>query len=489
MNGSLLSSGGTIFLLFYLFSLIGIGLIGRFARKDNSMADFYLAGRGMGFFVLFLTLYATQYSGNTLIGFAGKAYRNGFTSLVTVTFMCSVIGAYYIFAPKLFRLSRKYKFITLGDFIQYRYQSTPLTICITILSIIALGNYIITNLKAIGIIVETSTGGAVPFVSGIILLSFIMVIYETLGGMRSVAWTDMIQGVLLLLGVVFIFILVQVHYGGLVSSQIKVNTDFWSPPSWSEKRLWLSTIIILFAGISVYPHAIQRIYSARDESSLKKSFQIMVFMPFVTTLFIITVGIVGATQFSGLSGKDTEHITLLILSDLAEKNPLVSPALVLFISAAIAAIMSTVDSALLAISSLFTQAIYRRVKPRSDEKHLTLFGKIFSWIIMALAALLAIHLPHTIWRLMEIKLELLCQIAPAIILGIHIHKLNKQMILSGILAGTGVSLFIIGSNMMGLPIPAKPWGIHAGVWGLTINCLVVWILYLKENKRIASIDN
>ena len=245
------------------------------------------------------------------------------------------------------------------------------------------------------------------FLPGIILLSFIMVIYETLGGMRSVAWTDMIQGVLLLLGVVFIFILVQVHYGGLVSSQIKVNTDFWSPPSWSEKRLWLSTIIILFAGISVYPHAIQRIYSARDESSLKKSFQIMVFMPFVTTLFIITVGIVGATQFPGLSGKDTEHITLLILSDLAEKNPVVAPALVLFISAAIAAIMSTVDSALLAISSLFTQDIYRRVKPRSDEKNLTFLGKIFSWIIMALAALLAIHLPHTIWRLMEIKLELL----------------------------------------------------------------------------------
>ena len=89
MNSPLLSTNGTIFLLFYLFSLIGIGLIGRFARKDNSMADFYLAGRGMGFFVLFLTLYATQYSGNTLIGFAGKAYRNGFTALVTVTFMCS----------------------------------------------------------------------------------------------------------------------------------------------------------------------------------------------------------------------------------------------------------------------------------------------------------------------------------------------------------------------------------------------------------------
>ena len=213
MNAPLLSTGGTVFLLLYLLSMIGIGLIGRFYRKENSLTDFYLAGRGMGFFVLFLTLYATQYSGNTLIGFAGRAYRNGYTALVTVTFMCSVIGAYFIFAPRLFRLSRKHKFITIGDFIQHRYQSTSLTICITILSIIALGNYIVTNLKAIGIIVEASTGGAISFVNGIILLSLIMVIYETLGGMRSVAWTDMIQGILLLLVVVFIFVLVQVYYG------------------------------------------------------------------------------------------------------------------------------------------------------------------------------------------------------------------------------------------------------------------------------------
>ena len=483
MNAPLLSTGGTVFLLLYLLSMIGIGLIGRFYRKENSLADFYLAGRGMGFFVLFLTLYATQYSGNTLIGFAGRAYRNGYTALVTVTFMCSVIGAYFIFAPRLFRLSRKHKFITIGDFIQHRYQSTSLTICITILSIIALGNYIVTNLKAIGIIVEASTGGAISFVNGIILLSLIMVIYETLGGMRSVAWTDVIQGILLLLGVVFIFVLVQVYYGGLISSQIKTNTDFWAPPNWSEKRLWFSTIIILFAGISVYPHAIQRIYSAKDEISLKRSLQIMVFMPFVTTLFIITVGIVGASQFPGFSGRDTEHITLLILSDLAQKNPVVSPALVLFISAAIAAIMSTVDSALLAISSLSTQDIYRRIKPQSDEKSLTYLGKVFSWVIMALAAVLAIYLPQTIWRLMEIKLELLCQIAPAILIGIHLKNLDKHMILSGILSGTGVALFIIGSNMLGFQIPAKPWGIHAGVWGLLVNCLVVFILYQRKIRR------
>jgi Na+/proline symporter len=312
----------------------------------------------------------------------------------------------------------------------------------------------------------------VSFAQGIIVLSLIMVIYETLGGMRSVAWTDMIQGVLLLFGVFFIFITIQSEYGGLakMSEQIKnIRPDFWQPPDWGGKRLWLSTIIIVFFGISVYPHAIQRIYAARDEKTLRRSFQIMIFMPLVTTLFMIIVGIVGAAQIPGLDRQGSEQITLLLLNELAQKIPAISWLLVIFLSAAVAAIMSTVDSALLAISSLVTQDLYGKVKPGSSQSHLTWVGKIVSWIIMAGVVWLAIALPQTIWRLFEIKLELLCQIAPSIFLGIHLKSLSAKSILTGILLGTAVALFIMIGNWAGLAIDAKPWGVHAGVWGLMVN--------------------
>ena len=85
--------------------------------------------------VLFLTLYATQYSGNTMIGFSGRAYRQGFTSLVTITFMCAIVGLYFIYAPKLYNLSKKHKFITLGDYVDYRFNSAALVISISIISI------------------------------------------------------------------------------------------------------------------------------------------------------------------------------------------------------------------------------------------------------------------------------------------------------------------------------------------------------------------
>ncbi len=235
---ALLDTGGIIFMSLYLLSLLLIGLAGRFARREDSLADFYLSGRGMGLFVLFLTLYATQYSGNTLIGFAGKAYRQGYFFLVSVTFMMSVIGAYLLYAPKLHRLSKKHGYITPGDYVQNRFRSNALTVFVTIICIVALGGYILSNLTAIGYIVEFSTGGRVSFAQGVIALSLIMVVYETLGGMRSVAWTDVIQGILLIAGCIFIFWGIEYQYGGLsvvAEKLLTVRPDLWHPPDPSEK--------------------------------------------------------------------------------------------------------------------------------------------------------------------------------------------------------------------------------------------------------------
>jgi len=487
-NIPLLDTTGIVFMSAYLVSLLLIGVVGRMARKEDSLADFYLSGRNMGLFVLFLTLYATQYSGNTLIGMAGKSYRQGYAFIVSVTFMMSVIGAYLIYAPKLHRLSKKNRFITVGDYIEHRYQSPVLTIFITIVCIITVGSYILTNLKAIGYIVETTTGGHVTFVQGIIALSLIMVIYETLGGMRSVAWTDAIQGILLIAGCIFIFWGIEYQYGGISAVAEKLvssRSEMWHPPDFAQKRLWLSTIIIIFFGISIYPQAIQRIYAAKDSKTLKRSFQIMIFMPFVTTFFLIIVGMVGMNRFPGLDKQGSEEITMLLLNDMAMHIPGIKFFIILFLSAAVAAIMSTVDSALLAISSLFTQDIYRRIKPTASQSHLTGTGKIFSWGIMACMAYFATSLPQTIWRLTEMKLEVLCQVAPAIFLGLHIKSLSGRTILSGLSVGICVTLFIMFSNNLGIPIMPKPWGIHAGVWGLASNFTTVAIL--STRKRYSTV--
>ena len=472
MPNGLLDTQGIIFLILYLLSLIGVGVVGLLKSKESSMKDFYLGGAGFGVTILFLTMYATQYSGNSLIGFAGSSYRNGFFFLVSFTFMIAIVGGYMLYAPKLYALSQKHRFITIGDYIRHRYEHKLLTNIIVLIGILALSNYMLTNLKAIGYILDYVTGGSIGFAEGIIAMAIIMVIYETLGGMRSVAWTDAIQGVLLLAGVLIIFGVIWVQYGSLSSNEallLQVKSEFFRTPFLADKIQWLSILIMIFFGISVYPQAIQRIYAAKNAKTLKRSFQLMIIMPVLTTLPLIIIAIIGAAHFPELDKAGSEQIILLMLSKLQHIEGM-NYVITLFIAAAVAAIMSTVDSAMLAIASLFTQDIYHQSRPESSQKRLTLVGKAFSWALMAVMVYLAISLPSTIWWLIQIKLELLCQIAPAVMLGVHLQKLKSKSILYGLLVGLGFTLIFLLSSL-----PNKPFGFHAGVLGLALNALVIYL--------------
>ena len=100
-TGISLGLGAMLFVAGYLLSMIYIGWLGRKRRESDSLADFYLAGRAMGVSVLFLTLYATQYSGNTMFGYAGRAYQIGFGWTVSALFMFAIIVGYLLFAPRL----------------------------------------------------------------------------------------------------------------------------------------------------------------------------------------------------------------------------------------------------------------------------------------------------------------------------------------------------------------------------------------------------
>lgn len=474
---SLLGEGGFIVIGVYLLLLIAIGLAGRFARKENTMGDFFLGGRGLGFFVLLLTLYATQYSGNTLIGFAGASYRTGFAFLVALPFMMGIIGAYLIFAPRLQQLSRRYEFITLGDFIQHRFQHRGLTVLVALSGIIALGNFLVTNLKAMGEMTEQVTGGQLSAGQGIMLLAVVILIYETLGGLRSVAWTDVIQGFLLLIGCAIIFAATMINLGGLEGATDKlraVRPDYWAVPDARACLSWVSTAMIVSIGLSLYPHAIQRIYAAKSAATLKRSLQVMVFFPLVTTLLMVSIGMLGNIAHPGLDRLGSESITMLVLEDFALTHPAAEWVTILFVAAVFAAIMSTADSALLAIASSATQDLFRPLMRTQDQGRLTLLGKITSTAVMALCALLAANLPASIWQLIEIKTELLAQTAPPLVCGLFCRRLRVGPVLIGFLAGTAFTLFFLLGNFFAPDLIAhRPFGVHAGLIGVALNFALI----------------
>lgn len=480
-TGYALGNGGLAFIGLYILTLIGIGWLGHRAKKEDSLEDHYLGGRAFGFSVLFLTLYATQYSGNSFMGFVGKAYRGGFPVLYTVVAMMAVIGGYFIYAPRLYRLSRRKKYVTLGDYVQDRFSFRPLTILIVLIGIFGLGNYVLTNLLALGKLAEIVSGNRVDFNYAVIALAVVMLIYETLGGMRSVAWTDVTQGVILLISLGFIAFALFFHLGGpggVAAGLESVRPDIWDPPSLKQKITWLSSVMLFFFGISMYPHAVQRIYAAKDEKTLRRSLQVMSFMPLVTTFFLVLLGVMAISIFPSLEGVESDRTTLLMLGKLMDELPALALMGPLLVAAVIAATMSTIDSALLAISSMVTNDFYRTKYPSSDSKTLTRVGKSTSIIVMFCVVVLTIKLQDkTIWRLLEIKLEVLAQIAPAVMLGTQIKKIGALPFFIGALFGTILAVYLT------MAADSKPLGVHAGIWGLGLNVMLVFIVYIFSNVR------
>ena len=465
----------------YLVSMIGVGYYARIKRKGNTMADFYLAGRSLGMVVLFLTLYATQYSGNTLFGYTGKSYLIGFEWTVSVLFMFSIIVGYMLFAPRLVLLARQENFITPGDYISYRFKSRALTLISTLLMIYALCNYTLAQLKAMGAAVEGITDGGVPSAYGIVFLAIIMVIYETLGGMRSVAWTDVIQGVVLLVGFSIIFVLVPQLGGGfseVVERLYLIDPDKLTVPEWTGRNKWLSYVVLLGCGAAIYPQAIQRLYASRSIKILKRSLSWMAFMPLTTTLIALVCGVTAIVVLPEIKEGRSDQILARLLALIMAGSELGYWLVVAVFAAALAALMSTADSALLSISSMFTRDIYLPyLRPDSSESHLTWVGKIFSWIMVAALVYVAIVTDKTLVRLLELKFEVLIQVVPSFFFGLYWKRLQSRTAIVGLVAGLVVALVLwwLGYGTL--------WGFHAGVIGLFVNCSICFFAtyFLSEN--------
>ena len=107
-----LGTGPILAVGLYLTAILVVGYTARRRRASDSLSEFYLAGRQLSGPVLLLTLYATQYSGNTLIGYPGEAFRLGFSWVMSVSFMMAIIVAYLLFAPYLHHVARRHRFVT-----------------------------------------------------------------------------------------------------------------------------------------------------------------------------------------------------------------------------------------------------------------------------------------------------------------------------------------------------------------------------------------
>jgi SSS family transporter len=488
-----LDAYGLAFIGLYLVVLLGIGWFGFRSRKENSLRDFYLGGQGVGFIVLLLTLYSTQYSGNTLFGFTGRAYRSGFSWAMCVHFMTAIVCVYVFFAPRLHRLARRHGFVTPSDFLHFRYGHVGLSFTATIVMVVAIANYLLAQLMAMGRALEglTSFDDEQAYVIGVVVLALIIVVYETLGGFRAVAWTDVVQGSVLLIGFVVLVGMVLSRFGGLTSATtilMQESPEKVQVPNANTLREWCSYVILVGLGGALYPQSIQRIYAARSATVLKRSLMVMAFLPLTTTLIAVIVGVVGASVVQGLQGSESDAILTILCRKIQEESAFGYWLVVVIFAAVLAAIMSTADSVLLSISSMLTKDIYGGfMRPDATEKELTRVGKIISWGLIVILSILAIRLrDETLVAMLDRKFDLLVQLSPAFLLGIHLPRLRGRAILLGLLSGVAASVAVATWSELSAWEGKKPWGIHPGLYGLVINLAVVGLFSVGQARAPES---
>ncbi|MEM7411754.1 MAG: sodium:solute symporter family protein [Myxococcota bacterium] len=456
----------------YLVLLLGIAELARRSRREHSAADHFLAGRELGVLVLFLTLYATGYSGNSLLGYPGEAYRRGFSWIMATGFMMSIAVVFQVFAPKFRPIAAREHFVSPGDWVRYRFGGErwgrELRIAVAVLMTIALANFLFAQLKALGLMAEQVTEGLVSYEVGVCVLAGVILAYETVGGMRAVAWTDAGQSILMMVGLTALVVWLVGDVGGLEAltrSILEIRPAAAVVPDAVECANWASSIALLGLASAVYPQVIQRVYAARSGAALKRSFALMTFMPLTTTTVVTLIGVAAIPRFAELGGVEADRVMPLLLGGWAELGALASVAAILVFLGALAAIMSTADSVLLSLGSVVAEDLLGEQHGARDT---AVLGKRIAAVTMvAMAALALVARDVTLWGLIELKMELLIQCVPAFLIGVQWTRLRGGPLLLGLLVGSAIAVGI------GLGLGVKRiGGVHVGVIGLGVNAVI-----------------
>lgn len=468
---------GVVALVVYLAALLGVAEVARRAKRDHSPSDHFLAGRSLGSFVLFLTLYATAYSGNSLLGYPGRAYRDGYAFVMATGFMMSIVVVFHALVPKLRPLSVRHGFVTPGDYLRVRFsgpRARELRWFVGILMSLALANFLLAQLKAMGEVASLVTGGRVPYEAGVIGLALVILVYETRGGMRAVAWTDAAQGMAMLVGLAALLAWLLSEAGGLAEITRAVAAkapEKVAVPSTRAMVNWFSTIALMGLASVLYPQAIQRVFAAESGRALRRSFAGMTFMPLATTLVVTLIGIASIARFDITNAVDTDGVVPLLLAEWGASGGFSTAAALLVFLGALSAIMSTADSCLLSLGSLLSRDLLGEA---GADAAATRLGKRLAAAMLLATIPLALAREWTLWRLIELKMELLIQCVPAFLIALHWSRLRTGPVLAGLVCGTA---FSVGLTFADMP---RLYGVHVGVVGCVLNVAVAILGSLRE---------
>ena len=469
----------------YLASLLAIGYFTwRISHKTSE--DYFVASRSFGPIVLFLSLAATNFSAFTFFGFAGAAYKFGLAYYGIMAFGTGFMAiSFYIIGRKVWQLGKKHGYITPPELIGDRMNSDSLRIIFLAVMVVFTLPYLATQAIGGGIAINQLTEGEVSYELGAVIVTAVILVYVTVGGMRADAYTDVLQGILMLVTLLAAVGIVSAGLGGFSEANSRLATEFpdlISRPGGGDfftPQIWISYMVLWTLCDPMFPQLFQRFYAAKDERSIKIS--MIMYAPITAIMFLLPVliGAWGNLEFPGLTGKEPDNILPMMVDQFAP-----SWVLGIMLSGAFAALMSTADSQLLVLSSMLTRDVYKRwLKKGASMKEEFIVGKVLV-VILALVGLgLALTSVETLFEtLTKTTFTGLAVLFPTTVAVLYWKRVTKWGCIGSIIAG---ELVYIGFYFKLIPDDVK-LGFLEVIPVVAVSVVVLIVVSLLTAPRIKA---
>ena len=356
------------FVALYLLFTVAIGLWA--ATRVKSSADFAIAGRSLPLAMIVTTTFATWFGSETVLGISAKFVQGGLGNVVEDPFgasMCLVLVGLF-FAYKLYQMN----LITIGDYYRKRFGPGIEIFCSLVIILSYLG-WVAAQITALGLVFNLLSAGAISLQGGMVLGVAIVLLYTVFGGMFSVAWTDFLQMIIIVVGLLVIAVMAGQMAGGadkvLALAQGNDWFRFWPEPKLHDVVFFFAAGITMMLGSIPQQDVFQRVMSAKNAETARlgpiiggSAYLLFAFVP----MFIVACAVlIMPEETKKLLAEDPQKVLPTLIMT---KMPLVAQ--IFFFGALISAIMSTASATLLAPSTTFVENILKHLRPHMGDKQL-----------------------------------------------------------------------------------------------------------------------
>ena len=421
----------------YFIVMLIIGMIAR-TRWKSTPESYFLADRRLGPIVLLGTMAATNFSAFTVFGTSGAGYRDGYAFFPIMGFGTGFMAiTFWLLGRRVWELGKTRGLITPSELVRSIYGSRLLSVLFACVLIVFTIPYLALQPMAAGYALEALVG--LPYFQGCLLVTGVILLYTLRGGMRAVAWTDVFQGGLMVVLLVVSLVLVVTHHGGLAAANRKVLAAcpaLFSRPgglNYYTPAIWFSYMLLWFFCDPMFPQLFQRFFAARNPRSLRGT---MLWYPLVCTVVFfppVAIGILGRLSFPFLAGKEADRILPMVITQISGEAMAA-----LVITAGLAALMSTMDSQLLTLSSIFTRDIQPLVSRREASGGVA--GRLFVIFLSLCGLALAYKPPATILQIATETFTGLAVLFPTVVFSLYLKRVHPAPAIASIL--TGESLLV-----------------------------------------------